>query len=85
MRVWTFQDSQGNPVGMWGIVRDITASKRAENELRETSDYLDSLIEYANAPIIVWDPDMRITRFNRAFERLSGSHRGRGRRAGNWP
>jgi PAS domain S-box-containing protein len=40
--------------------------------LRETGDYLDSLISYANAPIIVWDPKSVITRFNRAFERLSG-------------
>ncbi len=40
--------------------------------LRETQDYLESLINYANAPIIVWDPGFIITRFNRAFERLSG-------------
>lgn len=41
-------------------------------ELRETRDYLENLIGYANAPIIVWDPQFRITRFNRAFERLTG-------------
>ncbi len=46
--------------------------KRTEDELRETSDYLDNLLNYANAPIIVWDPDLRITRFNRAFQRLTG-------------
>ena len=40
--------------------------------LRETRDYLDSLIEHANAPIITWDTALRITRFNRAFERLTG-------------
>jgi PAS domain S-box-containing protein len=40
--------------------------------LRETKDYLESLIGYANAPIIVWDPSFKITRFNRAFERLTG-------------
>jgi PAS domain S-box-containing protein len=41
-------------------------------ELRETRDYLDNLFNYANAPIIVWNPDYEITRFNRAFERLTG-------------
>jgi len=46
--------------------------KRAEKALRETRGYLENLINYANAPIIVWDPDSRITRFNHAFERLSG-------------
>lgn len=45
---------------------------RAEEGLRETRDYLENLIGYANAPIIVWDPTFRITRFNHAFERLTG-------------
>ena len=46
---------------------------RAEEALHETRDYLESLINYANAPIIVWDPSFRITRFNHAFERLTGT------------
>jgi PAS domain S-box-containing protein len=41
-------------------------------ELSETRDYLDNLFNYANAPIIVWNPDFEITRFNHAFERLTG-------------
>ena len=41
-------------------------------ELTETRDYLDNLFNYANAPIIVWNPDFEITRFNHAFERLTG-------------
>ena len=41
-------------------------------QLRETRDYLDNLINYANAPIIVWNPEFEITRFNHAFERLTG-------------
>ncbi len=45
---------------------------RAEEALRETKDYLENLIDYANAPIIVWDQSLRITRFNHAFERLTG-------------
>lgn len=40
--------------------------------LRETQAYLENLLDYANAPIIVWDPEFKITRFNRAFERLTG-------------
>jgi PAS domain S-box-containing protein len=55
-----------------GTVEDITERKRAEEVLRETNEYLRNLIDYANAPIIVWDPEFRITRFNHAFERLSG-------------
>ena len=52
--------------------QDITGRKIAEEDLRETRDYLENLIGYANAPIIVWDPNFRITRFNHAFERLTG-------------
>jgi PAS domain S-box-containing protein len=58
------------------IVRDITERKLAEEQLRQTSAYLERLINYANAPIIVWDPELRITRFNRAFERLTGESAG---------
>ncbi len=57
-RVWSF--------------RDITEQKRVEENLRKTSQYLENLIDYANAPIIVWDPEFRITRFNHAFELLTG-------------
>ena len=51
---------------------DITERKQAEEALREASQYLENLINFANAPIIVWDPQFRITRFNHAFERLTG-------------
>ena len=40
-------------------------------ELRETGEYLNNLIRYASAPIIVWGPEFRITHFNRAFEHLT--------------
>jgi PAS domain S-box-containing protein len=68
-----FQDEKGN----WLVAEinvDISERKRAEESLRETRDYLDSLIGYANAPIITWDTDQRITKFNRAFEKLTGYH-----------
>jgi PAS domain S-box-containing protein len=54
------------------FIRDITERIRSEEELRKTSNYLESLINYANAPIIVWDPDFNIIRFNHAFEYLTG-------------
>ncbi len=45
---------------------------KEEQELHETGEYLENLINYANAPIIVWDPAFRITRFNHAFEHMTG-------------
>ena len=65
-------DRDGQVVGGFGTVQDITARKRTEQALRETRDYLENLIDYANAPIIVWNPAFEITRFNHAFERLTG-------------
>jgi len=52
--------------------QDVTERKKVEESLRETRDYLENLIGYANAPIIVWDSGYKITRFNHAFERLTG-------------
>jgi PAS domain S-box-containing protein len=51
---------------------DITSRKLAEKDLQSTKDYLENLINYANAPIIVWNPDREIRLFNHAFERLTG-------------
>jgi PAS domain S-box-containing protein len=65
-----YKDKSGNEF-LVGITRDITESKKAEDALREARDYLENLIDYANAPIIVWDSSFRITRFNHAFERLT--------------
>ena len=44
----------------------------ANEERRETNEYLENLINYANVPIIVWDTKYEITRFNRAFETITG-------------
>jgi len=55
-----------------GSIIDVTLQKESEKALCETSEYLQNLIRYANAPIIVWNPGFRITEFNRAFESLTG-------------
>jgi len=52
--------------------KNVTERKRAEEALRESNEYLHKLIDFANSPIIVWDPEFRVTRFNHAFEHLTG-------------
>ncbi|MFZ4622563.1 MAG: PAS domain-containing sensor histidine kinase, partial [Bacteroidota bacterium] len=42
------------------------------DRLVETNEYLTSLFTYANVPIVVWDPSLKITQFNNAFEKLTG-------------
>ncbi len=53
-------------------MQEKTERQKAEDLLRETTNYLNNLFDYANAPIIVWDLQFHITRFNHAFERLTG-------------
>ena len=55
----------------------IDTQDRGKKVLPGSRAYLESLLKYANAPIIVWNPDFRITRFNQAFERLSGYSAGK--------
>jgi len=66
------KDESGKIIGSVSVVRDVTENWAAEDALRSTRDYLEKLLDYANAPIIVWDPSSRITQFNHAFEHITG-------------
>ena len=66
------KDLDGRTVSITVVSKNITERKQYEDALRKTRNYLENLINYANAPIIVWDPGKRIDRFNHAFERLTG-------------
>jgi len=66
------RDASGQVTGAIIAAIDITERKQAEEALRETTEFLENLISHASAPIIVWDAAGRITRFNQAFERLTG-------------
>ncbi|MGE0084538.1 MAG: PAS domain S-box protein [Desulfococcaceae bacterium] len=65
-------DYEGKTEMFLFTLKDITERRRMEDALRESNEYLESLFNYANAPIIVWDSSLLITRFNRAFEKLGG-------------
>jgi PAS domain S-box-containing protein/putative nucleotidyltransferase with HDIG domain len=68
----TISDSRDHLTSQVLLLTDITERKRSEAALRQANEYLDNLFDRASAPIIVWDPQFRITRFNQAFERLAG-------------
>jgi len=69
---WYTNSQSGETLFHEGVLRDVTARIQADEELRETKDYLENLLNYAYSPIIVWDTDFRIIKFNKAFERLTG-------------
>lgn len=68
-------DGSPAPVQVFTTFEDITELKNTERMLRETSQYLQNLIRYASAPIIVWNPASEITEFNHAAELLTGMSR----------
>ena len=70
-RVETFFDTLGQPVKSIGAMQDITERKQADIELRQTKDYLDNLINYANASIIIWNENHKIIRFNSYAENMT--------------
>jgi len=64
-------------------IHDITKAKKAEDELRRTKKFLDTVIEHIPLPIMVKDVagletdarGSRFTLFNRAYEELTGDSR----------
>ncbi len=51
---------------------EIVQRRLSEEALREANANIENLFTHASAPIIVWDANLLITRFNRAFENLTG-------------
>jgi PAS domain S-box-containing protein len=63
--------AEGQVIRWIGTSTDIHDYKLSEEVLRRTRDYLENLLNYANAPITCWDPQFKVTLFNRAFEKLA--------------
>ncbi len=59
-------------VGLTLSARDITDRKQAERQLRDERDFSDSLINTAQAIVLVLDLEGRIVRFNPYLEELCG-------------
>jgi len=54
------------------VLRDMNMRKQELETHREKNEYLANLLDYANAPIIVWNKEYHILRFNKAFESFTG-------------
>ncbi|WP_042357147.1 PAS domain-containing sensor histidine kinase [Bacillus rubiinfantis] len=62
----------GEVVGVYGIGKDITAQKQAEEELQTTSQQLQSFIENNADPIFIYNMDNEVVQVNKAFEETFG-------------
>lgn len=70
--VTSVHDEEGGPMRFLWLFRDLTATRQAEQTLREGKDFVNSLIETAQAIIIVLDEHGRIVRSNSYLHALSG-------------
>jgi PAS domain S-box-containing protein len=69
---WPVFDDKGTVVGIFGISRDITEQKQAEEEMRRLTLFQQTILNSAPYSIISTTPDGIITVFNPAAERLLG-------------
>jgi two-component system, cell cycle sensor histidine kinase and response regulator CckA len=53
-------------------VRDVSDRKRAEQEIREARDFAEAVLESLPGTFYVFDDQLRLTRWNRNFEKVSG-------------
>ncbi|GHB26719.1 PAS domain-containing protein [Mongoliitalea lutea] len=67
-----YYDDLGEPLKAVGTVQDITETIATQEALKKSNQYLNNLFTYANAPIIVWNSEYKITKFNKAFEKYTG-------------
>ena len=65
-------EADGSVGGVIVYTEIINEWKRMEAELRKTHGRLERLIEGASGPIAILDSQRRITRFNEAFEKITG-------------
>jgi len=72
LNISLLRDSEGTIIGSVGAIRDITNRKRAEEKIREASDYLDNIIESSLDVVVASDSRGYITRVNKAFFELTG-------------
>ncbi|UCF70761.1 MAG: PAS domain S-box protein [candidate division WOR-3 bacterium] len=62
----------GKQVGIYAIYRDITARKKADNDLRESEERYRDLVEKAGAAILLVDRAGKFTFYNKRFAELLG-------------
>jgi PAS domain S-box-containing protein len=67
IRSWLARDEQGNPIGMWSFIRDITNPRQAEQWLRTSETKFRSLFENTQDAIFMTGMDGTITEANQAF------------------
>ncbi len=79
--IWTentirfLRDEQGTAIGLIGVTRDVTARKRAEENVQRSEEILRSFIEHSALAVHIVDEDGLVVEWNAASEKMSGMSR----------
>jgi PAS domain S-box-containing protein len=68
-------DADGRPESLRWLIRDVTRARRAEDELRGEKAFAESVIDMADAAVLVTTPEGEVVRVNAYLERLCGRRR----------
>jgi len=70
-RGWLIKDTEGRSIGVWGIIRDITDRKRAQESLRESEENFRQLAEQSPNMIFINEKG-RVVYANKKCEEVMG-------------
>ncbi|MDD5129425.1 MAG: PAS domain S-box protein, partial [Candidatus Omnitrophica bacterium] len=72
LKAWLVKDKQGNPLGLWSIVYDITERKKAQREFEEDLLALHAVIDNIGIGISLCDKSGRFVIFNTCMQEITG-------------
>jgi len=71
-KLWLIEDKEGAPLGMWGIVRDITEYKKAQKEFEEKIIASHAVVDNINIGLSLSDKRGHFVIFNTYMQKITG-------------
>lgn len=72
IKLYPIINHEQSVIGVCMSMEDISKRKKNELEIIQAKEFHENLFNNSNAPIIIWDTKLNITRFNHAFELITG-------------
>ena len=72
LRTLIFKGKDGNPSGIWAVVRDITERKKIEQKLITAKEEWEDTFNAITEIIFIHNSDDKIIRANKAYDQISG-------------